>query len=153
MLPTTPPTHSPQDRRAEKNSPAHSVPPNDQNASPVLVACFVLPSEQAESLITMLQRIAANSPNASSANTPPDNGIHEFKSRWLTHSEAASYLGVAVSTLYHYAEQERIECRKIGNRLEYRRSSLDRFKESLIRPARRSRNRGTIAPMLLGSGN
>jgi excisionase family DNA binding protein len=83
----------------------------------------------------------------------PDNGIHEFKSRWLTHAEAASYLGVAVSTLYHYAEQERIECRKIGNRLEYRRSSLDRFKESLIRPARRSRNRGTIAPMLLGSGN
>jgi excisionase family DNA binding protein len=153
MLPTTPPTPSPQDRRAEKNSPAHSVPPNDQNASPVLVACFVLPSEQAESLITMLQRIAANSPNASPVNTPPDNSIQEFKSRWLTHSEAASYLGVAVSTLYHYAEQERIECRKIGNRLEYRRSSLDRFKESLIRPARRSRNRGTIAPMLLGSGN
>lgn len=152
MLPTTPPTSTSQNRHTDQNPP-NSVPPSDQNASPVLVACFVLPSEQAESLIAMLQRIAASSPAASSSSTPPDTAIHEFKSRWLTHSEAARYLGVAMSTLYHYAEQEKIECRKIGNRLEYRRASLDRFKESLIRPARRARNRGTIAPMLLGSGN
>jgi excisionase family DNA binding protein len=153
MLLTTPPTPTRQPSSADHNPTNNSVPPIDQNASPVLVACFVLPSEQAEALITMLQRIAANSPTPSPANAQPANAIPEFKSQWLTHSEAARYLGVAVSTLYHYAEQERVECRKIGNRLEYRRSSLDRFKESLIRPVRRSRNRGTIAPMLLGSGN
>jgi excisionase family DNA binding protein len=152
MPPTAPPAHASQNHDADQNPP-NSVPSSDQDVSPVLVACFVLPSEQAESLIAMLQRIAASSPAASSASTPPDTANHEFKTRWLTHSEAASYLGVAMSTLYHYAEQERIECRKIGNRLEYRRSSLDRFEESLIRPARRARNRGTIAPMLLGSGN
>jgi excisionase family DNA binding protein len=152
MLPTAPPAPASQNRHTDQNPP-NSVPPSDQSASPVLVACFVLPSEQAESLIAMLQRLAASSPAAASASTPPDTAIQEFQSRWLTHSEAARYLGVAMSTLYHYAEQERIECRKIGNRLEYRRSSLDRFKESLIRPARRARNRGTIAPMLLGSGN
>jgi excisionase family DNA binding protein len=71
---------------------------------------------------------------------------------WLTHSEAACYLVVAISTLYRYAEQERIECRKLGNRLEYRRSSLDRFKENQIHPARRARSRSIITPTL-GSGN
>jgi excisionase family DNA binding protein len=152
MPPTVPPEPASQDRHADQD-PRNSVPLSDQNVSPVLVACFLLPSEQAESLIAVLQCIAASSPAASSASAPPDTAIQEFKTRWLTHSEAASYLGVALSTLYRYAEQERIECRKIGNRLEYRRYSLDRFKESLIRPARRARNRGTIAPMLLGSGN
>jgi excisionase family DNA binding protein len=152
MLPTTPPTRSAEDRHTDQ-IPHDPVPPSDQGGSPVLVACFVLPSEQAESLVAMLQHLAASSPAASSASAPPDTPIREFQSRWLTHSEAASYLGVAMSTLYHYVEQERIECRKIGNRLEYRRSLLDRFKESLIRPARRARNRGTISPMLLGSGN
>jgi Helix-turn-helix domain len=149
MLPATPAGQN----RPTDQKPPNSFPPSDKNSSPVLVACFILPSDQAESLITMLQRIASNSAGASSASAPPDGAVQDLKSQWLTHSGAASYLGVAMSTLYHYAEQERIECRKIGNRLEYRRSSLDRFKESLIRPARRARNRGTIAPMLLGSGN
>jgi excisionase family DNA binding protein len=152
MPPITPSAPASQERGADQNPP-NPVPPSDQNVSPVLVACFVLPSEQAESLIAMLQRLAATSPAVSPASTPLDTANQEFKTRWLTHAEAASYLGVAMSTLYHYAEQERIECRKIGNRLEYRRSSLDRFKESLIRPARRTRNGGTISPMLLGSGN
>lgn len=152
MPPTAPSAPASQNRQTDQYPP-DSVPPSDQNVSPVLVACFVLRSEQAESLIAMLQRIAASSPAVSPGSTPLDTAIQEFKTRWLTHAEAASYLGVALSTLYHYAEQERVECRKIGNRLEYRRSSLDRFKESLIRPARRARNRGTISPMLLGSGN
>jgi hypothetical protein len=42
--------------------------------------------------------------------------------------------------------------RKIGNRLEYRRASLVRFKEQQIRPARRPRARGMVASAL-GSGN
>jgi excisionase family DNA binding protein len=152
MPPIAPSAPASQDRQADQNPP-NSVPPSDHNLSPILVACFVLPPEQAESLVAMLQRIAASSPATSPTSVPIDKEIQEFKTRWLTHTEAASYLGVAVSTLYHYAGQERIECRKIGNRLEYRRSSLDRFKEGLIRPARRTHNRGTIAPMLLGSGN
>jgi excisionase family DNA binding protein len=125
----------------------------EQSSSPTLVACFVLPPEQVENLISMLRGIAAN---PASAPTPLSSSFEPMGSTsntvWLTHFEAAGYLGVATSTLYRYAEQERIECRKTGNRLEYRRSSLDRFKENQIRPARRSRPRGIIAPTL-GSGN
>ena len=119
----------------------------------MLVACFVLPAEQAEKLISVLQDIV-RSPASEAPPHLAQPGITSVtqSNSWLTHVEAASYLGVAVSTLYRYAEQERIECRKIGNRLEYRRASLDRFKEQQIRPARRPRTRGIIASTL-GSGN
>jgi excisionase family DNA binding protein len=100
----------------------------------------------------MLRGLAANPPNGLTHVAPPVAPAQESNPEWLTHPEASRYLGVAISTLYRYAEQERIECRKLGNRLEYRRSSLDRFKENQIRPARRSRSRGIIAPTL-GSGN
>jgi excisionase family DNA binding protein len=100
----------------------------------------------------MLQRIASNSSNGSPLIVPQAASTQEPNPAWLTHSEAARYLGVAISTLYRYAEQERIECRKLGNRLEYHRSSLDRFKENQIRPPRRARSRGIITPTL-GSGN
>jgi excisionase family DNA binding protein len=119
----------------------------------MLVACFVLPAEQAEKLLSMLQDIARNPTSEAPLNlAQPAITAGTQSNSWLTHVEAAAYLGVAVSTLYRYAEQERIECRKIGNRLEYRRASLDRFKESLIRPARRVRTRAIIEPTL-GSGN
>jgi excisionase family DNA binding protein len=100
----------------------------------------------------MLQRIASNSSNGSPLIVPQAASTQEPNPTWLTHSEAARYLGVAISTLYRYAEQERIECRKLGNRLEYRRSSLDRFKENQIRPPRSGRSRGIIT-RTLGSGN
>jgi excisionase family DNA binding protein len=58
---------------------------------------------------------------------------------WLTHPEAAKCLGISTTTLYRYAEQERIEFRKIENRLQYRSSGLDQFKEQHVRPARRTR--------------
>jgi len=119
----------------------------------MLVACFVLPAEQAEKLISMLQDIVRSPVSEAPLNLPqPAITSLTQSNSWLTHVEAASYLRVAVSTLYRYAEQERIECRKIGNRLEYRRASLDRFKEQQIRPARRPRARGIMAPTL-GSGN
>ena len=119
----------------------------------MLVACFVLPVEQAEKLISMLQEIARNPASEAQPNlVQPAITSATQSNSWLNHVEAASYLGIAASTLYRYAEQERIECRKIGNRLEYRRASLDRFKEQQIRPARRIRARGIIAPTL-GSGN
>jgi excisionase family DNA binding protein len=57
---------------------------------------------------------------------------------WLEHRAAAEYLGVGRSTLYRYAEDEQIESRKFGGRLEYRLSSLDEFKARHVRPARRS---------------
>jgi hypothetical protein len=43
---------------------------------------------------------------------------------------------------YTYAEQSQIKSRKLGNRLEYRRSSLDRLKDQHDRPAHRSRADG-----------
>lgn len=151
MLPTTRSVATSDDERMATKTPL-TVPPASEQVPPhVLVACFVLPSEQAESLIAMLQRIASNSSNGSPLIVPQGASTQDNPA-WLTHSEAARYLGVAISTLYRYAEQERIECRKLGNRLEYRRSSLDRFKDNQIRPPRRARSRGIITPTL-GSGN
>ena len=151
MLSTTRPATTSQDQPAGRNTALNATSLSEQAPSPVLVACFVLPSERAEAIIAMLHGIAANSLDGahlavtSVASTKGPNDV------WLTHAEAARYVGVAISTLYRYAEQERIECRKLGNRLEYRRSSLDRFKENQIRPPRRTRSRGIIAPTL-GSG-
>ena len=72
---------------------------------------------------------------AASPETPPP----EPTDSWFPHEKAAHYLGVSESTLYKCASQGRIECRKLFGRLEYRRSTLDKFKESQIRPARRSK--------------
>lgn len=152
MLSTARPIPTSQNDGTNRTASANTTPLSEQISPPVLVACFILPSEQAETIITILQGIAANSSNGSSLSVPHAALTEEPKSAWLTHSEAARYLGVAISTLYRYAEQERIECRKLGNRLEYRRSSLDRFKENQIRPPRRARSRGIIMPTL-GSGN
>ncbi|MCI0723685.1 MAG: helix-turn-helix domain-containing protein [Acidobacteria bacterium] len=62
----------------------------------------------------------------------------------MSHSAAAEYLGISTSTLYKYACQQKVECRKLGGRLDYRRSVLERFKEEQIRPARRVERRGII---------
>ena len=142
--------HNPLDSTQAVSGPIES---EESHQAGMLVACFVLPVEQAEKLISLLQDIVRSPASEAPLNLaqPAITSLTQFNS-WLTHVEAASYLGVAVSTLYRYAEQERIECRKIGNRLEYRRASLDRFKEQQIRPARRPRARGIMAPTL-GSGN
>ena len=71
---------------------------------------------------------------------------------WLKHAEAAEYLHVSKSTLYQYACQQKIECRKLAGRLEYRRSTLDQFKDRQIRPAHRSFSQRSIIPTALGSG-
>lgn len=141
------------------NPPGHdervrvSVPSEERQQTGMLVACFVLPAEHVEKLASILQDIAGSRLSDAPLNPPqPGTTTVTQSSSWLTHIEAAAYLGVAVSTLYRYAEQQRIECRKIGNRLEYRRTSLDRFKDQQIRPARRPQGRGIIATTL-GSGN
>jgi hypothetical protein len=119
----------------------------------MLVACFVLPVEQAEKLVSMLQDIARNPAGEVQAKFGPAGDHFRDAILFLAEPRRSGLLSrIAASTLYRYAQQERIECRKIGNRLEYRRASLDRFKEQQIRPARRSRARGIIAPTL-GSGN
>jgi len=110
----------------------------DNAAAPRLVACLLLVPEDAHAILSFLQKLAVSgrdrSPdiptfdgNASMQSAPEDS--------WLRHSEAAAYLGVSNSTLYHYSSGEQIERRKLGGRLEYRRSALDKFKEDHTQPA------------------
>ncbi len=110
----------------------------DNAAAPRLVACLLLVPEDAHAILSFLQKLAVSgrdrSPdiptfdgNASMQSAPEDS--------WLRHSEAAAYLGVSKSTLYHYSSGEQIERRKLGGRLEYRRSALDKFKEDHTQPA------------------
>jgi excisionase family DNA binding protein len=124
---------------------------SDRTRTPALLACILIPADKTEQVVSMLRELLEQSSSEAQVSSSSSNTFQPASS-WLTHSEAASYLGIGVSTLYRYAETERIECRKLGNRLEYRRSSLDRFKDSLIRPARRQRTHAII-PSTLGSGN
>ncbi len=129
----------------------------DQEANgPVLIACVVFRTQDPERLIEILREamtgIAAPT-QAVPVPTPMSKSQAGSDDPWFRHTDAAAYLGISKSTLYRYAEQQRIESRKLGNRLEYRRSSLDRFKDQHVRPARRPLGaRGIIAPAL-SSGN
>ncbi len=125
--------------------------PSSQPMQPALLACILLPPDRAEEIVSILRELVEHSSVEIPVSRPATHPLQSGSS-WLNHGEAASYLGIGVSTLYRYAESERIECRKLGNRLEYRCSSLDRFKDSLIRPARRHRARAII-DSTLGSGN
>jgi len=122
---------------------------------PRLVACVLLLPEDAEVLAGILCNLATNSNASRDLDTlaRPDHFLRpEPLDSWLPHVEAAKFLGVSISTLYRYACQKKIEARKLGGRLEYRRSTLDKFKTQQIRPAQCSRARGIITPTL-GSGN
>lgn len=124
--------------------------PNSQ----ILLACILLVPKDAAPLLALLKRVNGNS-GPSAIEQIPDvrtmNSPRPQSESWLTHPEAADYLGVSKSTLYRFACEGRIENRKLGGRLEYSRLTLDKFKEQQLRPARRSRTRGIIAPTL-GSG-
>jgi excisionase family DNA binding protein len=152
MPPTTRAIETSLDHRNDSDASTDTSTCSEQNSLPALVACFLLPAEQLEDLVSMLKGIAANrqsttAPLCSSYETTASTS----NAAWFTHLEAARYLGISTSTLYRYAEQERIECRKTGNHLEYRRPALDHFKENQIRPARNSQARGII-PSTLNSG-
>ncbi len=121
----------------------------------VVVACVVFQTRDVEHLVQQLREVFTTivgqvsvgrpaSPIALSQEAPED--------LWLKHTEAAEYLGISKSTLYQYACQQKIECRKLGGRLEYRRSILDRFKDLHIRPAQRWLSQPSIIPTALGSG-
>lgn len=125
-----------------------------EGSGSVVVVCFVaLPVEAQESLAKIRDAIIAALGSSSfllvpaAAKTP--SGCEDS---WLSHPEAANYLGVSQSTLYKYASQQTIECRKLGGRLQYRRSSLDRFKDRHIRPATPSLAPGRIIAAAPGSG-
>jgi excisionase family DNA binding protein len=107
-----------------------------QHVDPVLVACVVFQTQAPEHLIQKIREAIT----AMAAQTPlcpviPESTLPRAvpQDEWLRHSEAANYLGISKSTLYQYVCQRKIECRKLGGRLEYRRSSLDRFKDRQIR--------------------
>ena len=120
---------------------------------PRLLACLLLVPSDAEPIVAMLEQLAAGSqtpiPFPSLLNQEP-HGISE--DRWLEHTEAAKCLGISKSTLYRYVSQERIECRKIGGRLEYRQSALEKLKTEHTRPARLSHHASGIIPSALSSG-
>ncbi len=106
--------------------------------APKLVVCLLLVPEDAQAILSFLQNLAVSGRDRS-PNTPTIDGNTSMQSApedsWLGHSEAAAYLGVSKSTLYHYSSGEQIERRKLGGRLEYRRSALDHFKQAHTLPA------------------
>jgi Helix-turn-helix domain len=114
----------------------------------------VFETRDPEHLLQLLREaltgIADSAPEV--AATTPTLSPHTDPDPWLKHPEAAEYLGIATSTLYRYACQQKIESRKLCGRLEYRRSVLDKFKDLHIRPATRWPSSGRIIPAVLGSG-
>ena len=125
------------------------------HGDPALVACVVFKTQAPEHLIQRIHEAIT----AIAAQTPAMPTIPEINSlrsvpedAWLRHSEAANYLGISKSTLYQYACQRKIECRKLGGRLEYRRSTLDRFKDLQVRRTHEWFPRKSIIATALGSG-
>ena len=128
---------------------------SENGDGPRLVACILLLPEHAEVLSGLLRNLTTNSnvpEDLEALKQPKGFPRPEPADPWLPHDEAAKYLGISKSTLYRYAHQERIECRKIAGRLEYRQSKLENLKQEQIRPARvRLHSRGII-PSTLNSG-
>jgi excisionase family DNA binding protein len=125
------------------------------HGDPALVACVVFKTQAPEHLIQRIHEAIT----AIAAQTPAMPIIPEINSlrsvpedAWLRHSEAANCLGISKSTLYQYACQRKIECRKLGGRLEYRRSTLDRFKDLQVRRTHEWFPRKSIIATALGSG-
>jgi len=141
MLPTSSPIRPINDGSTNGDAATRISAATKEDLSPAFVACFVLPPKQAESLISVLQQFVSSAEGLAPANfsTLAIAPTEDSTAVWLTHPDAAKCLGISTTTLYRYVEQERIEFRKIGNRLEYRRSALDQFKEQHVRPARRTR--------------
>lgn len=141
MLPSSPHIRPIEDGRTNGDSPTRISAVTKEDSGPAFVVCFLLPPKQAETLISVLQEFvsSAESPAQANFSTLAIAPTEDSNAFWLTHAEAARCLGISTTTLYRYAEQERIEFRKIGNRLEYRRSALEEFKAQHIRPARQPR--------------
>ena len=115
-------------------------------AGPPLIAYIFLVGSDAEVTLRALRELATRVPQSPDAHPVQEETNTPRQDSWLSHADAAEVLGISESTLYRYAEQEKIECRKLYGRLQYRLSSLDKFKEQRIRPARRPlRSRAIIS--------
>jgi Helix-turn-helix domain len=128
---------------------------NGQGSDPTVVACVVFQTQDPERLVELLRQALTGIPDqvqSEPSNTASLSLRRDIEDVWLKHAEAAAYLGVSKSTLYQYACQQKIECRKLAGRLEYRRSTLERFKDLQIRPANRWLSSKSIIPVALGSG-
>jgi Helix-turn-helix domain len=125
-----------------------------QTGDTTVVACVVFQTRDPEHLLELLREALTGivDPVPETSATLPTVAPRSDSDPWLKHPEAAEYLGIATSTLYRYACQQKIESRKLCGRLEYRRSILDRFKDLHIRPATRWPSSGRIIPSALGSG-
>jgi excisionase family DNA binding protein len=154
MLPTTRPITALEDGATNGDAVTKISAVTKEDSSPAFVACFVLPRKQAEALISVLQGYVSSAECLAPANfsTMSIAPTDDSGTVWLSHPEAAKCLGISTTTLYRYVEQERIEYRKIGHRLEYRRSTLDQFKEQHVRPARRSVHVRGLIPSAPNSG-
>jgi len=125
------------------------------HGDPVLVACVVFKTHAPEHLIQKIhEAITAIAAQTSVCPVVPDITLLRSVSEdpWLRQTEATNYLGISKSTLYQYACQRKIECRKLGGRLEYRRSTLDRFKDLQVRRTHEWFPRKSIITTALGSG-
>jgi len=132
--------------------PNHVSPPSE-GSNKELFVCIVLQPCDLFHLLTLLH--GAQDANVRPLENPPSSPVPtklEVGETWLNHAEAARYLGISTSTLYRYACQQRVECRKLGGRLAYLRSVLDRFKEEHVRPARSSASGRGIIRTALSSG-
>ncbi|MGB2626891.1 MAG: helix-turn-helix domain-containing protein [Candidatus Acidiferrum sp.] len=143
----------------EKDSRKEEASSNGSNANnqaaTTLLACILLLPQETEAVMAILQKLIGTTDSSVPINTTV---LHKASSKtasdeeWFNHNEAAAYLGIAKSTLYRYSEQQRIECRKLGGHLEYRRTALDKFKDQHVRPARRTARGECIIPSALSSG-
>jgi len=122
---------------------------NGQASDPTVLACVVFQTQDPERLVELLRHALTGIPDQvrpEPQNTAGRSLQEHFEELWLKHKEAAEY------PLYQYACQQKIECRKLGGRLEYRRSTLDQFKDGQIRPAHRWFSRRGIIPAAPVSG-
>ncbi len=115
----------------------------------VLVLNVSLAAETQEALLSVL---AAATGSAVPVVPVAGPEVVQAEDLWLSLSEAAQHMGVSTSTLHKYASQRKIESRKLGGRLQFRRAVLDRFMHEQVRPVHRTTRPRSIMPTALGSG-
>jgi hypothetical protein len=102
------------------------------------VACLFLLPEDSDSILNLFQSLGTNILDFRGQSSLTEASLSSqspSEDTWLNHSEAAVYLGVSRSTLYHYSCDAMIERRKFAGRLQYRRSTLENFKQAHTLPA------------------
>jgi hypothetical protein len=143
------------ERQEAKEEPALDGRTDEAREQPRFLACLLIVPSDAKPIVALLEQLAAHSqtpiPFTSLFDREP-NGAAGTEDRWLEHAEAAKYLGISKSTLYRYVCQQKVECRKIAGRLEYRQCALEELKKEQTRPARLSHRAGGIIPSALSSG-